>query len=143
VFRDAEPVAGQPNGVGEAGHNVPGTPVHAGRTHSQQHLVVARLGPVDLLEPQDVGLTIDVLDDRLHRHRLGRHVFGRCLSGSLLKSYHALLVLSVGGEITSAAWWHPNHALAHRHHLPHTQHVEQRRRLTEPPLTPARVKRVR
>jgi hypothetical protein len=67
-------------------------------------------------------------------------VFGRCLSGSLLKSYHALLVLSVGGEITSAAWWHPNHALAHRHHLPHTQHVEQRRRLTEPPLTPARVK---
>jgi hypothetical protein len=46
-------------------------PVHAGRPHPQQHRVVTRLGPVDLLEPQDVGLAVDVLHDRLHR-RSGR-----------------------------------------------------------------------
>ena len=42
-------------------------PVDTGGMHPQQHLVGARLRPVDLLEPQDVGLTVDVLDDRLHR----------------------------------------------------------------------------
>ena len=90
VFRDTQPVARQPDRVGQAGHDVPDAPVHTGGMHPQQHLVGARLRPVDLLEPQDVGLAVDVLDDRLHRRRrpAGTGVCC-CLSGSLLGSHHA------------------------------------------------------
>jgi hypothetical protein len=33
--------------VGQAGHEMPEAPIHAGRMHTEQHLVVADLGPVD------------------------------------------------------------------------------------------------
>ena len=54
VLRPAQPEAGEADRVGQAGHDVPGAPVHAGRVHPHQHLVVADRRPVDLREPQDV-----------------------------------------------------------------------------------------
>ena len=42
VLRTAEPVTQQPHRVRQAGHDVPGAPVHAGRVHPQQHLARRR-----------------------------------------------------------------------------------------------------
>ena len=41
VLRRAQPEAGEADRVGQAGHEVPGAPVDAGRVHPHQHLVVA------------------------------------------------------------------------------------------------------
>jgi hypothetical protein len=49
--------------------------VHPSRLNADEHIRVADLGPIDLLEPQDVRglLAVGVLDDRPHpaarRHR--------------------------------------------------------------------------
>lgn len=40
--------------MGQAGHEMPDAPVHAGCVHAQQHLTVADRGPADLAEPQHV-----------------------------------------------------------------------------------------
>ena len=53
--------------VRQAHHEMPDAPIHAGRVHANQHLVVADLGPADVPEFQDVGWTVLVLDDRFHR----------------------------------------------------------------------------
>jgi hypothetical protein len=46
--------AGEANGIGQTGHDVPRASIHAGREHAHQHLVVAEGGPVDLPEPENV-----------------------------------------------------------------------------------------
>ena len=66
VLGRAEPEAREAHRVGQAGHDVPDAPVHAGRAHPHQHLVVADRGRVDVPELQDVGRAVGVLDDRLH-----------------------------------------------------------------------------
>ena len=69
----AEPEAHDAHEVGQASHQVPGAPIHAGRTHPHQDLVVADSGPVDLRQSEDVfgcGAVL-VLDDRLHRLGVG------------------------------------------------------------------------
>jgi hypothetical protein len=45
----------QSSEVGQTGHQVPHAPVHTGRMHAHQRLVVAHLGFIDLSEFQDIG----------------------------------------------------------------------------------------
>ena len=46
---------------------MPVTDVDAGRLDADEHIIVADLGRIDLLEPQDIGgLAVPVLNDRLH-----------------------------------------------------------------------------
>jgi hypothetical protein len=72
----ADSVAREAHRVGQAGHEVPDAPVHAGRVYAQQHLTVADRGPGGLPEAQRLaGLAVMLLDDRLHG-RLVRRVAG-------------------------------------------------------------------
>src|SRR5579859_7559522 len=66
----AEPEARRPDGIGQAGHDVPGAPIHAGRTHPYQDLVVADGGCGDMSESEHVlgRGSVPGLDDRRHRH---------------------------------------------------------------------------
>ena len=91
MFRDTEPVTRQPNRVGQAGHDVPDSPLHTRGMHPKQHLVVSRLGPADVSKPQDVGLAVNVLDNRLHRPHSGRDA--PCFCGS----HRVLPGLQLGG----------------------------------------------
>ena len=50
----AEPKAHDAHEIGQAGHQMPRTPIHAGRTNPDQDLVVTDSGPVDLRQPEDV-----------------------------------------------------------------------------------------
>src|SRR5438309_7547569 len=53
--------------VGQAAHDRPVTGVDGGRPNSNQYLVGPDLGLVDVPQFQDLGRTVSVLDDRLHR----------------------------------------------------------------------------
>ncbi len=46
---------GQSREVGQTSYQVPHAPVHIGRMHAHQRLVIADLGRVDLSEVQDIG----------------------------------------------------------------------------------------
>ena len=53
---------------------MPDAPIHTGRMHLHEDLVVSGRGFVDLLESQDVlGFAVLVLDDCLHRPRTVGH----------------------------------------------------------------------
>jgi hypothetical protein len=52
--------------VGQAGHEVPDAPVQAGRVHPDQDLVVLGDRLVDVLELENLGRAVGVLDDGLH-----------------------------------------------------------------------------
>jgi hypothetical protein len=93
VLGRTDPEAREAQRVGH-GHEMPDAPVHAGCEHAQQHLVGSDLGPVDLLEPQDVlGFAVLILDDRRHRRHLGRHGSGFRRFAALLGSHHYPLTL--------------------------------------------------
>ena len=66
-LRPAQPVAGGPEQVGQAGHDVPRAPVQAGRTDAHEHLFIPDIGHFHIAEAQDVGRAIPVAHDRLHR----------------------------------------------------------------------------
>ena len=66
VLRRAQPVAGEPYRVRQAGHDVPDAPIHAGRVDAYEHVVVGDLGHVDVPQLQAVGGAVGVADDRLH-----------------------------------------------------------------------------
>ena len=68
---DAEPH--DAHELGQTGHQMPGTPIHAGSTYFYQDLVVADGRPVDLCQSEDLfgHGTVFVLDDRLHRFGVG------------------------------------------------------------------------
>ena len=66
VLRRAQPVAREPYRVRQAGHDVPDAPIHAGRVHAYEHLVVCDLGRVDVPQLEAVGGAVGVPDDRLH-----------------------------------------------------------------------------
>ena len=50
----AEPEAHDPHQVGQAGHQMPGAPIHAGAMYPHQDLVVSRGGLLDLRQSEDV-----------------------------------------------------------------------------------------
>ncbi len=52
--------------VGQARHEVPDALVEAGRVHPYEDLAPARNRPVYLFDAQDLGRSVDVLDDGLH-----------------------------------------------------------------------------
>ena len=66
-LRPAQPVAGDPDQVGQPGHDVPRAPVQAGRTDAHEHLLITDIGHLHLAEAQDVGRAVAVAHDRLHR----------------------------------------------------------------------------
>src|SRR4051795_11476609 len=47
------PESRQADGIGQAGHHVPCAPIHTGRMHPHEELVLSDHGRVDLLDPQD------------------------------------------------------------------------------------------
>jgi len=60
----------EPDRIGQAGHHVPGAPVHAGGLYAHQNLVGPDRGPVDLGQPEDIlgCRPVPVLDDGFHGH---------------------------------------------------------------------------
>src|SRR5215213_6177400 len=69
MLRLAEPKACDPDGVGKAGHDVPGAPVHTRCVHSHQDLVVGdrRLGHLGKSEDVLGDGAVLVVNDRCHR----------------------------------------------------------------------------
>lgn len=53
-----------------------GAPIHAGRVHTDQHLIVSDLGLVDVRELEDSCGAVGVLDNGLHRGLPGRGGLG-------------------------------------------------------------------
>ena len=66
VLRPTESETDDPEQVGPTGHHVPGTSVETGGADVDEDLVVGDLGQGDVLQPQDVGRAVPVLDDRAH-----------------------------------------------------------------------------
>ena len=64
VLRPADPEY-EAQQVREAGHQVPDAAVEAGRVHVEQHLTVADRGRGDPGQPQNVGVAVALLHDRL------------------------------------------------------------------------------
>src|SRR3954463_16380664 len=104
VLGPADAESGEPEGIGEAGHDVPGAPVHAGGVHPYQDLAVPDGGPVDPCDPEEVlgRGAVAVLNNGLHRLSAG--VRGRRASeGFELRGGHRNLSCrgrtgSVGGH---------------------------------------------
>ena len=65
VPRAAETEA-EPREVGHAGHQVPDAGVDAGGVDPDQDVADAHGGQVDVVDPEDVGVAVRVLDEGLH-----------------------------------------------------------------------------
>jgi len=63
----------QPGELRVTAHDVPVSRVDRGGAHPNEHVPRAGVRPVDVLEPQSVGGSVLVLDDRLHRCPSGAH----------------------------------------------------------------------
>jgi hypothetical protein len=66
ILGRAEPEARDANQVGQPCHQVPDALVDPGCAHLEENLLVANGRLVDLLELQNVGRAVSVLDDCLH-----------------------------------------------------------------------------
>ena len=69
VLGPAEAEPGEAEGIGQAGHDVPGAPVHAGGVHAHQDLAVPDGGHVDLRDLEEVlrRRAVAILNNGLHR----------------------------------------------------------------------------
>jgi hypothetical protein len=88
VLRPAETEARQPDGEGQAGHDVPGPPVHARRVHPHQDLALPDGRPVDLCDPEEAlgrGAVAVLRDHMMVAHSFRGEVFGsaRRLHGAM------------------------------------------------------------
>jgi hypothetical protein len=62
----AQPEAHDSHQVRQASHEMPHTGIDASRVNAYQHLVVLNDWGIDVLELEDIGPAVLVLDDRLH-----------------------------------------------------------------------------
>jgi len=98
----AEPEGRQAHRVGQACHQMPGAPVHAGSTYVYENLVVCHRWPGDFGEPQHLlgGGAVFILHDGRHRlHAVRRWWFRRLAERCFLHGFPAF----TGGYRTG--WW--------------------------------------
>ena len=67
VFGARSAEAGDPDQVGQPGHDVPRAAVQPGRVDAHEHLVVGDLGHLHVAELEDVGRAVAIAHDGSHR----------------------------------------------------------------------------
>src|SRR3954454_14519733 len=104
LLRPADSEAGEADGIGQAGHHVPGAPVDTGCAHAHEDFVRSDRGLVDLLESEDVlgSRAVLVLDDRHHRLPARSH------RGQFYRSVALWVFVTSSPRSSATSSWQPS-----------------------------------